>query len=202
MICPITQGFTYDCENPLQPGVENRFILMNLQDIASYTITDNKVTDITLKGGKQGYLFEGVKQSIKPSYEFVETGLVNGYNHNLQFQIYDIDSDRKEELFKMGVNRFVAIIFNMNVPGNEDGYFEVFGLQSGMETIGLTRINRGVDPDVGYTVTLNTGELVNESKLPLNFFDTDYQTSLAKILALLQTGTNVVFPFTFPFNLA
>ncbi len=200
MICPITQGATFDCDNPLQPGVENRFILINLTDIASYTVTNNAVTNIQLKGGTSGYLFDGVRQSIQPSHEYNEEGLVNGYKHQLSFEIYDISSDRKIELFSMGVNRFAAIVFNMPVAGNEDGYFEVFGLQAGMEPTQIQRNNRGNEDNIGYSITLNTGDLVNESKIPFNFFDTDYSTTLAKILALLSPGDG--FPYILPYILS
>jgi hypothetical protein len=164
---------------------------MNLSDIASYTVVNNAITDITLKSGKSAYLFETLRQGLQARYEQTDIGLTTGYAHEVTFQIYDISSDQKEELFKMAVGKLVGIVFNMNVPGNEDGYFEVFGIGAGMETIELTRINRDLETAGAWNIVLNTGEQTRESKLPYNFFDTDYQTSLDKILALLNPGLGI-----------
>ena len=194
----ITQGFQLDCSSILQPGLEPRIVLMNQRDIASVTITNNVITDITLKGGTQAYLFETTNKGIQARYEASDIGLTAGYIHEVQFQIHDISSTQKEEVRNMALNKLTAIVFNMPAPGNEDGYFEVFGLNAGMETLETTRVNRG--ETAAFQITLNTGDNTRESKLPYNFFDTDYNTTLEKILALLNLG--VGFPYTFPFVLS
>jgi hypothetical protein len=174
---------------------------MNKDDIASYTIVANNVTDITLKAGKQAYLFEGNRQSIDASFEFIEQGVTNGYSHNLKFQVYEIDSLQKINLEKLAIGNTVGITFNMNVPGNEDGYFEVFGLGAGMEAETLTRINRDLDTGASFSVSLKTSTFLSEAKIPLNFFDTDYTTTLNKILALLAAPSSG-FPYTLPYTLS
>jgi len=196
----ITQGFTLDCDNPMQGGLEPQVILMNLSDIQSYTVVDNKITDIILHPGKSAYLFEGIRQSVNARYEQTDVGLTTGYAHEVSFQIFDISSDQKEELFKMAIGKLVAIVFNMHVPGNEDGYFEVFGIGAGMGAIELSRANRDLDTQGSWSIVLNTGDLTREAKMPYNFFDTDYNTTLEKILALLNIVPSTGFPFTFPFT--
>lgn len=196
----ITQGADFSCDDPLQAGVEPQVILINLSDIFSYVVVDNKITDINLYGGKQAYLFEGMKQSVRPETERADAGLSTGFTHQIAFQIFDISSEQKEQLLKMAVGKLVGIINNMPVPGNEDGYFEVFGIGAGMEAIKLTRINRDAETQASFSIILNTGEHVRESKLPYNFFDTDYQTTKDKILDLLTPSAG--FPYTFPFVLS
>ncbi len=199
----ITQGADYNCQDPIQPGLEPQIILMNKDDIASVTIVDNKITNIALKAGKTAYLFEGDRQSINASFEHIEQGVTNGYSHNLMFQVYEIGTSQKLNLEKLAIGNTVGITFNMDVPGNADGYFEVFGIGAGMEAETLTRINRDLDTGASFSVSLKTSTFLSEAKIPMNFFDTDYTTTLNKILGLLVPpipGTG--FPYTLPYILS
>ena len=199
----ISIGASYDCENPIQAGLQPQIIIMNKDDILSYTILNNKITDITLKGGKQAYLFEGIRSSINAEFERVDTGLSNGYSHNVAFQVFDITSTQKLNLEVLAIVKTVVIVFNKNVLGNEDGYFEVFGIGAGLEGETLTRINRDQETNGSFSVSLKTSDSVIESKVPYNFFDTDYDTTLAKILDLLiPPAPGAGFPYTLPYTLS
>jgi hypothetical protein len=202
-ICPFTIGADYNCADPIQPGLFNYVYLINKSDISSYTITSGILTNITLKPGKVAYKFEGIRGSFDARYEQVNTGFFStGYRHIIEMSIYDISSDGKVNIEKLALNDMVGITFLSNSPGNDNTYFEVYGLGVGLETVQLTRINTDLEYMGAFRATLQTSETLIEGLLPLTYFNTDYATSKAEIDSLLQVGTNVVFPFTFPFNLA
>ena len=195
----ISQGSSYDCAEPVTPGIQPKVILINYDDIASVTYSGLVITDINFKSGKQAYLFEGIRKSIDARYEKKEAGFITGYSHLLDFQVYDISTAQKRNLEKLAIADLVAIVFNVNSPGNYDSFFEVFGIGAGLQAIGLTRINRDQETGASFSVNLGTSDTVIESKLPASFFDTDYQTTVTKILGYLNLGLG--FPYTFPITL-
>ena len=183
----ITSGAVYDCDAPLQAGMTPRVWLANRSDIADYTFGANNsvITDITMKSGGAFYVFEGYRQSVSAETAFIPQTVSSGYDHQLSIQVFDISSDQKINLEKMALSKMVAIIENQNVAGNQDSIFEVFGSGVGMEVETLTRINRDLETAGSFSVGLKTSDNEGkEAKMPLSLFDTDYATTLAKIIAL------------------
>lgn len=196
----LTSGSQYDCNNPIQPGLLPQIILFNRTDIIDYTVVGNVITDINLKSGKVGYLFETIRQGLDARFEKLDAGLQAGYSHQTTFQIHNISSEQKEEIRKLSLNKLVAVVFNQPVAGNDDSYFEIFGAQTGMQSLEITRGNRDLETAGAFNIILETPEDVRESKIPYTFFDTDYTTSLNKLLSYLATGAG--FPYTLPYILS
>ena len=186
----ITLGAAYDCDNPLQPGVNPRIILINKADIESVTwdtTNTNAITDLTLKTGKTGFEFQGYRQSVDAQVEFVPQTLTIGYDHIVNFQVFDISSQQKLNLEKMALGKMVAIVENANVAGNQDSVFEVYGLGAGLEVVTLTRIAKDLETAGSFSVGLKTSDNEGkEAKMPVSWWDTDYNTTLAKVEALLS----------------
>lgn len=190
----ITRGAIPICADdgtPLKSGTMPRMILFNLEDVLSVTestSTPNLLTAMTLATNTVGYVFEGYKQDVKPTQEFVVPG--NGgtmFKHMVNFIVYDITQLQKNNLQRMAKGKYVAIVEN---KGKNSEAFEVFGLGSGMEIVpGVARdtnANGG-----GYIITLATPETESEPMLPQTYFTTDYATTLAAVneLAGLPTVT-------------
>ena len=154
--CRFTLGADYDCSAPLQPGLLNYLILINLDDIASYTIVDDVVSAITLKTGKQAYKFETVKQSIQAEYEKAGGLTSNYYIHRIKFNVFDISSEQKENLEKLALNKIVAITSLINSPGNDNTYFEVYGAHDGLECVEMQRINNDIESNGSFIITLES----------------------------------------------
>ena len=113
-----------------------------------------------------------------------------GYDHIVNFQVFDISSDQKVNLEKLALSKVVAVIENMNVVGNADSVFEVYGFDAGLEVVLLTRLARDLETGGSFTVNLKTSDNEGkEAKLPLSFWDTDYATTKAKVDALLTPAT-------------
>ena len=180
-----------DDGTPLKSGTMPKMYLFNLEDVLTVTestSTPNLLTAITMATNTVSYVFEGYKQDVKPTQEFVVPG--NGgtmFKHMLNFIVYDISQLQKNNLQRMAKGKFVAIVEN---KGKNEDSFEVYGLGSGMEIVpGVARdtnANGG-----GYIITLATLETESEPLLPQTFFTTDYATTLTAVneLAGLPTVT-------------
>jgi hypothetical protein len=182
----ITLGATYDCTNPIVPGVNTRLILINKDEVATVTKAAPYITAITLDGTKTGFAFEGYRQSLNPEYTLVPASLSIGYDHQIKFQVFDISQEQKENLQKMALGRMVAIVENMNNEGNDDNVFEVYGIDVGMEIMEMNRIARDMETQGSFSVLLKSpDDEGKEPKMPVTWFDTDYATTKALVDALL-----------------
>ena len=198
----ITQGATYDCDNPVQAGLLPDVIVLNSDDILSFTFSGNTITDIIMKPGKKGYMFSGYRQSVSAEYTKKETALITGYEHSITLQIFDISSQQKRNLERLALGSMVAITFLIPAQGNADTFFEVYGVGANLEAASITRIAKDADTQGSITLNIKTPDESIETKLPYSFFDTDYDTTLAKIYSLLNAGDNVSFPYILPFVLS
>lgn len=185
----IVQGAEYSCESPIQPGVDQRLLLGNLDDIdtITYDVTNPYIiTAITMKTGKAMFAFDGVRRSLNPQYALSPQTVSVGYSHQVDFSVFDISPEQKENLEGMAVVPQFAIVENANDVGNGNNYFEVYGLGRGLEMSSNVRIPADSDTAGAFVITLITAEDgAKESKMPATFFDTDYSTTLAKVDGLL-----------------
>jgi IPT/TIG domain len=192
----ITRGSVPVCADdgtPLKSGSMPRLILFNLDELLSVTessSTPNLLTAITLATNTVGYVFEGYKQDVKPSQEFIVPG--NGgtmFKHAVNFIVYDITQLQKNNIQRMAKGKYLAIVEN---KGKNDESFEVYGIGSGMEIVpGVARdsyANGG-----GYLLSLATPEGESEPMLPQTLWTTDYATTLTLVngYAAQPTVTNI-----------
>lgn len=184
----ITAGSLYDCDDPIQPGVLQTVQMGNLKDIESTTFDVTfpyLLTGITMKTTKAMFLFEGVRNSTIPSYEFVPQAAGNGWNHIVSFSIFEIDSVQKQNIEAMASTEQFAIIQNSLDSGNGDNFFEVYGLGRGLVPLTIVRAPAATDTQGAFQLEFNSGDQAIESKTPSTFFDTDLATTQAAVLALL-----------------
>jgi hypothetical protein len=185
----ITSGADYDCDAPVVPGVNQRLLLGNLDDIESITFnitTPSLIEGITMKSTKAMFPFQGVRQSLTPSYEMVPGTVSVGYNHIVPFLAFDISQEAKDNYEKMALGKLFAILENKNAVGNGNSIFEVYGINVGLEANAMTRAASDQESGGAFNITLQTPENEGkEPKLPQSFFLTDYATTLALVDALL-----------------
>jgi hypothetical protein len=185
----IDGGADYDCENPLVPGVNQRLILGNSDDVESVVydlVNTTIIDDIILKAGKIAYVFQGVRQSLNPSYELVPGTISVGYNHLVNFLAFQISQVVKDNLERLALGKVFAVIENKNDVGNGNTIFEVYGLKVGLEAVVISRVPADQETNGAFTINLSTPENEGkEPKMPQTWFDTDYPTTLAKVEALL-----------------
>lgn len=188
----ITVGAGYDCDDPLVAGVEQRLILINKDDFDDATVTydvttTTLITNIVLaSGGKQGWAFQGIRRSLNPQATFVPAAVSVGYDHQINFLVFEITQIQKDNIEKLGLDKVVAVVQNINAAGNGDGVFEVFGKDVGLTMTEGTRINADQETNGAFNLILKTSDdLGKEPKLPTNYWDTNFATTLAKVDTLL-----------------
>jgi len=189
----ITLGAAYDCVNPINAGVDNTLMLFDKEVFDRATVTfditiTTLITNIVFtQMGDVAFEFEGIRRSLRPESAFVPQTVSVGYDHTINFQVFEITQEQKDNIEVMALSRMVAIIQNSNSPGNGNSVFEVFGKDVGMEVQGgPMRLNTDLETNGSYTIALRTSdESGKEPKLPTSYFDTDFATTKAKVDALL-----------------
>lgn len=174
----ITIGSEYDCLNPLQGGLTDRLILFNFDDVTSTTQdSEGKITAISLASGTSGYAFNGFK-SNNAQEEAVSLGSGQTlFKHQVNFFIFDISQAQKNNIQKMAIGKFIAIIQNSKKDAKA---FEVYGLGNGLELpAGVLRNHN--ENNGAFNITLATRDGQAEAKLPQTFLTTDYSTTLTTI---------------------
>tara|TARA_R110002126_G_scaffold138100_1_gene282406 strand:- start:27 stop:605 length:579 start_codon:yes stop_codon:yes gene_type:complete len=182
------QGQSVSCADPLSVGLVQRLFLANLEDVASFTYdgTDvNKVTAIAMKAGKLFYEFEGVKQSINVTSEYVPKPYSVAYKSTIDFSVFEVDAATRRNLEAMAFQKTIAITFGVNDTSLSDGAFEIHGIRAGLDVITNVRIPSDNETGAAYRVQLASPDAGGiETALPYVFWDTDYDTTLAALVAL------------------
>lgn len=172
----ITINADYDCANPPIAGVEERLVLMNFEDIASFTVDGTNpsiITAFTLVAGKQAYSFQGVRNSLVPEQHYTPGRFSpSQYDHVVNFLVWEFTQAQKDNLEAMAIKKQVAII------QNADQTFEVYGIRNGLELTQNDRLPGDQDTGGGYSLILKTSDNeAKEPKLPRSFFSTDFATT-------------------------
>ena len=185
----ITAGADYDCDAPIVAGVNSRLLLGNLDDISliTYSVTTPSIIEnITMLPTKAMFAFQGVRQSLTPSYELVPGTISVGYNHIVNFLAFDINQIAKDNYEKMALGKLFAIVENKNAIGNGDSVFETYGIGVGLEAASMSRLASDTETGGAFSIGLQTPEAEGkEPKLPQSFFDTSYAATLLLVDALL-----------------
>lgn len=188
----ISMDGRYDCENPIVAGTTQRLLLINKSDWDLATIVydivkTNVITSIVLSTGT-AYVFDGIRKSIAPQTAYVPSTVTSGYDHQIDFLVFDISSAQKLNIEAMVLSEgVVGIIQGMNEEGNSDSVFETFGAGVGMQVqASPMRINNDTESNSAYTISLKTSDDAGkEQHLPLSIWSTDFVTTKAMIDALI-----------------
>jgi len=135
-LCPLTQGFTYECDDAVG-GIKQGSILITAWEniVAGSTIVAGEVTVLTQETATSFYRYE-VKKNI--------AGAVTTENHDpllgttfeetvMSFMINKLSNTKNVEL-KLLTSNPVAIIYQ----DSADGLYHIMGLDSGAEKMGGT----------------------------------------------------------------
>ena len=127
-------GIDSSCNVPVVGGIEVKAILINRKDVESITLDatqKNKVTDITLKTGTQGYLLTGIKKSLGAFSDLSQKeNRKNTWLHKISFEQFQIDAASVENVDNM--DDFICVMELKNKGEQADGTFIIQGLKQGL----------------------------------------------------------------------
>ncbi len=161
----IDRGSFGDCDNLPTPGTAARLILINYDDVLKiYYSDDGVITDIVLKPTKVAYEFLGFNQDVRKAEGVVKTNLKNRFTHSVDFVVYEVTQEQKNNLRKMAKGRFMAIV---ELSGKHDYSIELLGKEVGLK-MSSGQIKNAHENGGVYKITLSTPDngVEFERKLP------------------------------------
>lgn len=187
----ISAGLSFDCDNPLQSGAEDRLILMNREDYLNATITVDPsnsqiITDIVLPVGKLAYVYQGKNNSNVPKYEMIKQAFAEVYNHEINFKAFQVDPTAKKELENLAKASVVAIVENKFKGSSGNSAFEVYGAGAGLNATQILRELQNADTQGAFDCIIKSDENSYEPNMPKTLWNTDYATTKAIVDALLS----------------
>lgn len=178
----ITAGFLFDCDAPPIAGIEQKLVLINVEDVTSIVdavapLNKSQITDIILAATKTGYEVQGVKQVLNftNSLDAPETSS-NGVIHSLSLRVFTPSVEARAEInnFIQGSKVF-AVVERKNKGTDKVDAFLFFGQRHGLILSELTDDANENDGTIG--LVLSTPPGLREPFLPKVYLDTDYATS-------------------------
>jgi len=164
----LIQSQQIDSANIVQGGVgsDSRLVLILKSDLAAYTVSGiDAITALTLAANKSAFIFEGVRQSLKPKFERVASDAgTSQFKHTTDFYIFAYDQVSKNNAARIAQGRYVAIYENAKLDGNT---IEVCGVEVGLECTAMTRAPQEMGG--GIHITLSSPDKEFENKPPRTF---------------------------------
>lgn len=157
-------GSSLNCDEIPAGGTVARVGVINYDDISSITEdSDGRITAISLKAGKEGYLFSGFRNDVQKSEEVANPGIgLNQFRHLVRWVIYERTQEQKNNIERLAKGRFVVVAENR---GKDDDAFEVYGIGVGVEIVAGTIRNAFENAGV-FVLPFATPEGEFEPKLP------------------------------------
>jgi hypothetical protein len=181
----MAQDLLRSCDNKPVQGIEQRLVLINVDDLPATGITfdttlpSSLITQLELAATKVGYEVQGIKQIMNytNSLEASEDS-DNGVIHSLAgIRIYDPSETTRNQVNKFISGAKVYAVLERKWKGTNNAHaFLFFGLKFGLELSELA--DNSNENDGTIVMTLSTPSGFKEPYLPHVYRDTDYATSL------------------------
>ena len=166
------------CAKPLQGGTEDEMIVVNRKDIdvIARGADGFTVENVTLKVGAQGFVIDGLKNSIDPSFAPVEVDVFDRYEHTVNAKGFDISNTARLAVDGMTGGKYVVFTKNTYKGANGNAEYVISGLDQGL-TFKVSQTQNG-DSQGAFEFVFATG-LNKEPHVPAAMFDTDEATTAA-----------------------
>lgn len=189
----ISADINRNCENPLILGVQDDIYLINYNDWLEATVTRDGsnpkiITNIVMGSGGYAYKFSGFNNSPNHSHTSKKTAFGAGWEHKLDYLVFDLSPDTKAQIDKLNIGKYVGIVINNYKGTGGNAAIEVLGSTVGMSTPdgGIVRDANSADNDGAYAITLQTNLAKGkEAGTPDVLFVTSYAASKAILDSLL-----------------
>lgn len=145
----------YDCVNPMVKGAKATGLIINRKDINFNGVTYDssnpfKVTALPLLSGKAAYdIVQGGKTPFTGSQQEMQEGTYqNTLTNTIQFVILNQGTTTADQVFALMNGEFVVVLQNNN------GTYQVFGLEAGLRASAMVRELYNDDTLSGWLVTM------------------------------------------------
>lgn len=183
-----------DCDNIITPGLEQIGVILNRNDISSWTESStnpNIIEAIGQKTGTKGYVIYqmGNQPFNGTSVAFEEGSVVNTFTNTCSFVILDNGPDVcKDVVDNLANGTFVVLFKNKfsekDASGNHPGYWQIMGKERGLKATGIDCDKYSDDTNSGWQITLTE---TKSTKSGIFFFDTDDATTDSSVQALTDS---------------
>lgn len=158
----------FDCENPMVKGAKADGLLINRKEITMSGVTYDStnpflVTALPLATGATAYdIVQGGKTPYTGTQqEMVEGTYQNTFTNTIQFVILNQGEATAKQVFALMNGEFVVVLQNNN------GTYQVYGLESGLHSSAMVRELYNDDTLAGWLVTM-TEEGATKGNLFIN----------------------------------
>jgi hypothetical protein len=158
----------FDCENPMVKGAKADGLLINRKEITMSGVTYDStnpflVTALPLATGATAYdIVQGGKTPYTGTQqEMVEGTYQNTFTNTVQFVILNQGETTAKQVFALMNGEFVVVLQNNN------GTYQVYGLESGLHSSAMVRELYNDDTLAGWLVTM-TEEGATKGNLFIN----------------------------------
>jgi len=172
------------CATQPSGGLEVTAYILNREDVAiTYDVTNELlITGMVNAATKKAYSITGVKKLLNAGSDIViADDRANKYSHYFNFQQFEFDSDAV--LNVDNIDDVVIIVETRDETTDGDGMFRVYGAKFGLWK--STDTHRANDINGVRNLELTSLPGQEEPWSRYVFFDTDYATTLAEVVALL-----------------
>lgn len=145
----------YDCENPAVKGAKPDGLIINRKDITMSGVTYDStnpflITALPLATGKTAFdIIQGGKTPFTGTQqEMVEGTYQNTITNTVQFVILNQGQTTADEIFALMNGEYVVVLQNNN------GTYQVFGLEVGLHASAMVRELYNDDTLAGWLVTM------------------------------------------------
>lgn len=187
--CPISAAGNFSCSTKVQGGITTRLYLCNLDDWKAATVTrgvDGTITAITNDTGKQFYDFSVADSGnlIPNSPLRTVDGGADGYDHQIDSKLYDLDQAGLSNVSNMRFSKVVAII------EKNDGSALLYGEGVGMRLSDFQYMpgDSGTGGIAQFVLKTPDND-PPENELPVVIFDTSAATTKALLDTLTTPGS-------------
>lgn len=153
-----------DCDNIITPGLEQIGVIINRNDIATWTESSdnpNIIEGITLKQNKNAYVIYqmGNQPFNGTSVAFEEGSVVNTFTNTCSFVILDNGPEVCNNVVDNLANGTFVVLFKnkfseKDASGNHPGLWQVMGKERGLKASGIDCDKYSDDTNSGWAITL------------------------------------------------
>jgi len=169
-----------ECSKLPTKGLKGKAWIFNADEV-TFTITNNKITAITMASGKTSFTAEGAKDFITAGHEaVVAENKFTVYKHNFSIQAFPLTAVEKENL---DVTDNIIVIVEANGEKGEkgEGVFLAYGVTNGLWK--TTQTKSSADNNALTTFEFSSRDQMEERYSEYVVFLTDYDSTKTALIA-------------------